>query len=305
MSGFEIFGVWVAIALTLMLLSFLYDDNPIYKIAEHLFLGVSIGVAVTEKYYGVLRKNLVDKLSEVVTEQMLVNLVYLIPLVLSILLFAKLSKKHAWLARIPIAILVAAYAGVKMTGEANGNLLRQVARTMPDLRRVFAVNLPAGTESTIAVFRSGSWADEIVVGTCLDGGSAIINGFWCWSNDGAGILSSLLLVGGLVCCLLYFTFTFEQRGPLKGMARTGVWFLMIGFGASFGFTVMGRIALAIGRFEELLGRNLTAEQAAQVHPLLVTLVCTAAIIAFLVVWEKRRTTDRGDIEGQAVDTRDQ
>ena len=34
-------GVWVAAVLTLCIFSFLYKDNPFYKFAEHLFVGVS------------------------------------------------------------------------------------------------------------------------------------------------------------------------------------------------------------------------------------------------------------------------
>ncbi len=36
------------------------------------------------------------------------------------------------------------------------------------------------------------------------------------------------------------------------MAKVGIWVLMITFGAAFGYTVMGRIALLAIRFEFLL-----------------------------------------------------
>jgi len=36
-------GVWIAAGLTLCVFSFLYKDNPFYKFAEHLFVGVSAG----------------------------------------------------------------------------------------------------------------------------------------------------------------------------------------------------------------------------------------------------------------------
>ena len=39
----EIFGAWVAAFLTLAIFSFLYKDNPFYKIAEHIFVGISAG----------------------------------------------------------------------------------------------------------------------------------------------------------------------------------------------------------------------------------------------------------------------
>ena len=34
-------GVWIGAFLTLCILSFLYKDNPFYKFAEHLFIGIS------------------------------------------------------------------------------------------------------------------------------------------------------------------------------------------------------------------------------------------------------------------------
>jgi hypothetical protein len=36
------------------------------------------------------------------------------------------------------------------------------------------------------------------------------------------------------------------------VARIGIWFLMVAFGASFGYTVMARISLLIGRMYFLL-----------------------------------------------------
>ena len=48
---------------------------------------------------------------------------------------------------------------------------------------------------------------------------------------------------GSYSVLIYFFFSKEQ-GPVTGrIARVGIWFLMISFGAAFGFTVMGRVAL--------------------------------------------------------------
>ena len=38
-----IIGTWLAGFLTLAILSFLYRDNPFYKFAEHLYVGISAG----------------------------------------------------------------------------------------------------------------------------------------------------------------------------------------------------------------------------------------------------------------------
>ena len=36
-------GAWIATGLTLFIFSFLYEDNPLFKLAEHLYVGVSLG----------------------------------------------------------------------------------------------------------------------------------------------------------------------------------------------------------------------------------------------------------------------
>ena len=46
--------------------------------------------------------------------------------------------------------------------------------------------------------------------------------------------------------------TSATKGVAGGVSRVGIWFLMVSFGASFGYTVMGRISLLIGRIEFLM-----------------------------------------------------
>ena len=38
MTTLDMLGVWCGILLTIIVLSFLFDDNPLYKFAEHLFM---------------------------------------------------------------------------------------------------------------------------------------------------------------------------------------------------------------------------------------------------------------------------
>lgn len=61
------------------------------------------------------------------------------------------------------------------------------------------------------------------------------------------LIGNLVVIVGVLTVLIYFFFSSPQRGPLKPTARIGVYYLMISFGASFGYTVMGRISLLIGR----------------------------------------------------------
>lgn len=57
---------------------------------------------------------------------------------------------------------------------------------------------------------------------------------------------------GVVTTLIYFYFSKEHKGLLGIGAKVGIWFIMISFGAHFGYTVMGRISLLIGRVQFLL-----------------------------------------------------
>ena len=65
-------------------------------------------------------------------------------------------------------------------------------------------------------------------------------------------VNALILTVGLIASLLFFFFSREHKGALGVASKLGIWFLMIGFGAGYGFTVMSRISLLIGRFQFLI-----------------------------------------------------
>ncbi len=55
-------GVWIAALLTLCVFSFLWRDNPLYKFAEHLFVGVSAGYYLVLNFWTVIHANLWEPL---------------------------------------------------------------------------------------------------------------------------------------------------------------------------------------------------------------------------------------------------
>jgi hypothetical protein len=69
---------------------------------------------------------------------------------------------------------------------------------------------------------------------------------WCASAN------NILITVGVATGLIYFFFSKEHKGMFGSAAKVGIYFLMVTFGASFGYTVMARISLLIGRFEFLL-----------------------------------------------------
>ncbi len=60
-------------------------------------------------------------------------------------------------------------------------------------------------------------------------------------------LNNFLIVVGVIATLTYFYFSKEHRGFVGKTAKLGITYIMIAFGASFGYTVMARISLLIGR----------------------------------------------------------
>jgi hypothetical protein len=66
------------------------------------------------------------------------------------------------------------------------------------------------------------------------------------------IVNQIIILIGVLSGLVYFFFSKEHKGTIGKISKLGIYFLMIKFGASFGFAVMGRISLLIGRFEELI-----------------------------------------------------
>src|SRR5205814_4488175 len=65
-------------------------------------------------------------------------------------------------------------------------------------------------------------------------------------------LNNLVIVAGTFCAIVYFFFSTEHKGMTGRTANVGIWVLMIGFGSTFGFTVMSRVSLLVGRFEYLM-----------------------------------------------------
>jgi hypothetical protein len=64
-------------------------------------------------------------------------------------------------------------------------------------------------------------------------------------------VTAFLIVLGVVSVLIYFLFSVRHTGAVGTISKVGICFLMVHFGAAFGYTVMGRISLLIGRCDDL------------------------------------------------------
>ena len=200
MSGIELFQIWLIAFFTLALFSFLYKDNPIYKVAEHIFAGLTAGYQVGLIWDTVILQQLWDPM-------IAGNWWLFIPGVLGFLMFARLTKKFSWVSRISLAFVMGITAGIFIISQLHGLVLPQMKDTMLPL----------------------------------------------WNGDGFGAtLLSIIVIIGVISTLIYFYFSHEHKGALGVTAKVGIWFIMISFGAHFGYTVMGRVSLLIGRVQFLI-----------------------------------------------------
>jgi hypothetical protein len=97
------FGMWIAAGLTLAILSFLYKDNPLYKFAEHLYVGVSAGYWVIYVWAFDVKPMLLD---EFFSQIGLEKWILLIPAIFGIMMIMRWFPKTAWMSRWPIAFTV-------------------------------------------------------------------------------------------------------------------------------------------------------------------------------------------------------
>jgi len=196
----------IAALMTIAILSFLWKDNPLYKFAEHLVVGVSMGYWVVILYQTSFTPKLFQPIGRVLngTSTTLLDPLVVIPAGLGVLLFSRFIPRVGWLGRLPMAYILGVGSGAAVPLLIQVSVIQQIFPTM-------SVFLPAN-----------------------------------WGTSGA-MLNSVLVLLGVICGLAYFFFSARHTGVLGGMSRIGIWILMVGFGASFGYTVMSRISLLYGR----------------------------------------------------------
>lgn len=79
--------------------------------------------------------------------------------------------------------------------------------------------------------------------------------------------NNLVTVTIVVCTLLYFTFTISQAAaPWKPINKFARYSMMVGFGSAYGYTVLTRMALFIGRVQYLLGIPPNPAEARMIFP---------------------------------------
>ncbi|MDI6703511.1 MAG: hypothetical protein QME40_02400 [bacterium] len=137
--------------------------------------------------------------------------ILLIPTLLGILILTRFIPRLSWPSRLTFAFIFGFGAGLTIPRSISGYILQQIQGTV----------IPMITKE----------------------GTQISYTFRDFSN--------LLVFIGVLTVLIYFFFSVEHKGAINILSRIGILFLMISFGASFGYTAMARMSLLFGRCYDL------------------------------------------------------
>lgn len=129
--NWEVTGIWLGAILTLMLYSFLYRDNPFYKFAEHLFVGMSAGYWLIYTIYNVLIPNFWNELTGASDGSP--DLFMIVPGFFGLFMLARLIPKISGLSRLALAMIVGTGAGLGLVSTLQTNCLSQVEGTIVPL----------------------------------------------------------------------------------------------------------------------------------------------------------------------------
>jgi hypothetical protein len=112
MTGFmNLLGILLSALFTLSIFSFLYKDNPFYKFAEQVFVGLSAAYWLVNIIYSIMIPNLFSKLITDFSG----NLILLIPAALGLMMLMRLHPATQWISRYPIAIMIGTTADPRCT----------------------------------------------------------------------------------------------------------------------------------------------------------------------------------------------
>ncbi len=246
----ETLGIWCAAFLTLAIFSFLYKDNPFYKFAEHLFTGVSAAYWMAVAFWNQVHPNLFGNLWWPDW-------------------FLRKWPEFTYVLVDEVQVGDATYTGTALAdgtldaqaiGEAvlvnNVNAFYYVplvlgilffARLIPKISYLsrwplaFVMGMAAGLR--LYTFLQSNAMQQI--SSTVNPAPIVGQGFVTWLNF-------FVVAIGVSTGLVYFYFSKAHKGVFGVMSRVGIYFLMVSFGAAFGYTVMARISLLLGRFQFLL-----------------------------------------------------
>ena len=220
----------IGVIATVGLYSVLYKEIKFYRFFEHVFLGLASGWSLVALWTETLKSSWYDKMvgsaADPGNPAVQGHWAYILLLPVGLMGYFVFSKKHNWISRVPIGIILGLWSGqqIQIWWNTNGP---QITGTMKPI-------LPTTWDQLTVPSREGLSPEQVAeIGKNVYLSQAV---------------SNLAFIVTVLCVLSYFLFSFDVKHRAIRMASTsGRYLLMIGFGAIFGSTVLMRFTLLIDR----------------------------------------------------------
>jgi hypothetical protein len=152
----------ISFLFTLLIFSYVIGDNPLFRVAVYIFVGVSSGYIAVIAWWQVIMPRLVYPLLSAFASGAIFNLQVMLPLgLVSLGALMLLFPRQAGMGRIVLAFLVGVGAAVTLTGALGGTLIPQIEGTV----NVF--DMSAATARGIGFIEAAANGAIILVGTVL------------------------------------------------------------------------------------------------------------------------------------------
>jgi hypothetical protein len=229
--NFTLLKLTVAVIASIGLYSVLYRENKFYRLVEHTFLGLAMGWTLVALWTEVLKDTWWDRMVGHVPQtpgepMTMGNWALILLLPIGLMGYFVFSKRHNWMSRIPIGIILGLWSGQQIYVWYN-RYGPQIAGSIKPLLPTQAFPLTVPSTEGMTPEAAAAVAQNVYFSQAL---------------------TNILFVFTLVSVLSYFLFSFDLKNRfLLNTTLMGRWLLMIGFGAIFGSTVMMRFTLLIDR----------------------------------------------------------
>ncbi len=158
---FELFIGFVSLIFTLLIFSYVLGDNPLFRAAVYVFVGVSAGYIAAVALWQVIIPLLISPLFSTTISPVEKAWRLLFPMLGSVLILMKISPRLAGAARVVMAFIVGVGAAVIVTGALSGTLVPQV------LGAINAFDMNAAAARNINQVKAFADASIVLAGTVL------------------------------------------------------------------------------------------------------------------------------------------
>jgi len=227
MSALDLTGTILGFLLTCMVLSYIFGDNPLFRFSIHLFIGAAAGFAGAVALRNVIFPNLIVPVFNLVGGDFSIPaLLSLVPVILSLLMLAKLSSRLGPVGNVSMAFLVGVGAAVAIGGAVTGTLFPQTEAAM--------------NQFDLTTLQGSDPADAF-----LD------------------LIGRVISIVGTVATLIYFHFSTRQgdrqsgtnaqrSGWIESIALVGRIFIAVTFGVVFAGVYIAALTALIDRLNALI-----------------------------------------------------